>query len=587
MSYRITLNINGVNTVVNPKGLDKLRVQWNRENGKVYYRKELQGELVFTGNEFTQLYNVEKSNNRCQPIPITIERACGAYQELYQGNLLLSDGTYWVDGCRMEIKASKNDNYTILERKWNEKINMLNVGLATKVASPIQGTLEELTIIGSMSNQDPFLPAWDRTGQASDQGYSLKENTVIATGIDTDGDGVNDSYDSTYRVETLWIREVINVSCNETLPAPWILVEDNCSTGGNKKYAKAPLTSLDNQAPPYNEVVYYEHYTVFGSGDNATYDNGIHLKDLITYLVTRYFPGMLVKSNFFQINPDTATTINYVTGLESKVIDLLLFQKSDIKKPTASQNATRADITLQDLLNVLEILFNVKYEIEANTFRLEHLSWYSKNNGLDLTLPKYNKYLAGKFQYSYEKDKMPRSEEFGLREAKYPDFVGVPIVYDSLCVNQDENNNKASYKTSEFVTDIQGIIEQKEETSNLEGIAIIATQKRGTKYVIVTEAGILETSPRVNNSLAFAQLQRDYQRHGRVMYFGKMNNFPTTFSSIIKSKKGVKLAVPLCCGETFDPNDIVTTMIGEGEVDNALFNLVDGMLELELFYDAE
>jgi len=575
MRYRISLNINGTWQQFNPKGLDKLAVLIKKENDKIFYRKELQGDLVFTGEEFNTLYAIEQDYERCTPIPLKLEEKCGnTWNVTYLGELNLNDGEWFVDNCQLTIKVAKADAYACLTKKWTEKVNMLHADLQlTKhEIRTVAGQLEYLECSGSdryefCGNGSPDDEAWQwckMIGWPTPNGIEYK---------------------------TTWVREIRIVPSSQSLPAPYILLYDN---GTEKKYAKRATVYGYASLPPDDVYSDFEYAQVLGeTGGLQTFDNGVKLNDLLVKLVSMYCPSLTVKSDFLQINPDNPSLTNYVTGQLSKVMSLILFQKSDIKRHNAQNNATKAEVSLEDLLKLLDLLFQVKFEIDGNYLRLEHISYFSRSTGLDLTHHKYKQWMSGKYRYSYDRDKMPRIETFKLRQARGVDFIGLPIEYESPCVNQDEKNNKAEYASDLFITDVSSCLNEGNSTENLDGIVVIATEQvttpqNTTALAIITEAALIGGSiPELNNSLAWAQLHRDYFQHNRVLYYGKLNGQLTQFLSVRRSKKGVKVKIPLCCEDTFSERDLVITKIGIGEVDQARYDVNEQTLELDLMYEGD
>ncbi|WP_258305064.1 hypothetical protein, partial [Escherichia coli] len=47
-----------------------------------------------------------------------------------------------------------------------------------------------------------------------------------------------ESLDGVWSVNTEWVREIVELDCNEPAAADWIVLENNCATTGKKKYAK-------------------------------------------------------------------------------------------------------------------------------------------------------------------------------------------------------------------------------------------------------------------------------------------------------------------------------------------------------------
>lgn len=564
--------VGGVQRELTPLGIDKLAKSWNRDSEQVYYRETLEGDLLFIGADFAFLFAHETGPTRCDLIPFVVQKHCASgWQDQYSGSLSTSDGEWNVSSCSLKIKAQQADEYSCLTSKWEEKINILGYSINNKTVTPVEGVLEYQLCDTDATPGSVSSPYWCGAGIPEDFGwapmYDLLEH--ISGGLD--------------HWRTMWVRETKTVLSSVTLTSPWILISDN---GTNRVYARpALLYNYQDLTNVANDIVSWYTYDVVGAGVFPTFDNGVHLNELLTLMLSQACPSLTLKSNFYQSNPDTISGVNYVTGLNSTVRDLILFQKSDIRRSGASQNATKAMLSLKELLNALKVMHNVRYKIEGSVFRLEHLSYFSNTLGLNLNLSTYANYVRGKQIYTYDKSRMPKYEEFKMREATYLDFVGLPISYDSYCVNQDSKNNKQSYSTDAILTDVQGVLDQSSDTENLEGIVMIATAPvSGGLYAMLSEPGILEPTTRPNNSQALAQLHRDYHRHGRILDTGNMNGVATAFLSTIQTKKGAKLSVPLCCGDTFDPQNMVSTMLGDGQVDQASYNLLTEMLELQLMY---
>ena len=284
-----------------------------------------------------------------------------------------------------------------------------------------------------------------------------------------------------------------------------------------------------------------------------------------------------------------AAPINYVTGARSKTDNIVVFQKSDVKRPNATGNASKANINFEKFMQALVEMFNCRWRFEGNIFRIEHISWYSKNQGLDLTMPKYAKYVDGMYKYSYDTAKIPQREEFTFMEAGPGDFTGLPIKYSGGCVSKSSKDNITKHSVESVTTDVQLCLDNPANDSRVvddAGLVFMATQTDGTQYWIISEQSILGGST-LNNSLAWAQLHRDYHKYYRPLRRGNMNGVDTGFFSVKPTKKGDALTIPLCCGDVFNPDDLVTTMLGQGTVDKATFSFKDETVKLDLLYPAD
>ena len=157
----------------------------------------------------------------------------------------------------------------------------------------------------------------------------------------------------------------MEIDCSETPDANWILVEDNCGTTGKRKYAQGvTLINCQSFSTPEDQNGAYEYSLecqVLGyAGTPITIDNGVAFSKVIIELVKNACPNLIVKSDFFQINPDNISTTNYVTNRLSVVDNIVVFQKSDVKRPNVSGNASKMEISLEKMLETLKIMFSVK-----------------------------------------------------------------------------------------------------------------------------------------------------------------------------------------------------------------------------------
>ncbi len=65
---------------------------------------------------------------------------------------------------------------------------------------------------------------------------------------------------------------------------------------------------------------------------------------------------------------------------------------------------------------------------------------------------------------------------------------------------------------------------------------------------------------------------------------GKINDADATPQSLRKTRKAPAFGVRLCCDEAFDPSTLVTTAMGDGELEEAERNWAANTLTLTLKY---
>lgn len=280
------------------------------------------------------------------------------------------------------------------------------------------------------------------------------------------------------------------------------------------------------------------------------------LIDVIEYLADYVLTGVTVSSDYF------SDATNYVT-LETNHLTLLtIAQKSDIIRPASSDPAATCMLSWNELMNILWAMFQVKwdYDPDTDTINVEHISWWPAGAGIDL---RTQLTAVATNKYSYLKEKMPKYEKFAFMEADNINFVGVPIWYDSACVNPDPETNIIE-TVIPVTTDIRYIYENSnpDETNAIadEGFVILCNYEDGGEYFIEIESGALQADVRANMHLSWANLQNRYFRHNRIMITGYMNDSLETFWTAQKTKKQECSAI-IC--EEFDPSNEITTELGE------------------------
>lgn len=385
-------------------------------------------------------------------------------------------------------------------------------------------------------------------------------NGTIASGQGTGS--ITIDWDNTTGADSVvTVKETINCGCN------FILLTD-CGTLGEPSFYWCPP-----------------------EGQEILYDQNRLLIDVLS-LYSDVCGLTEVQSDFFEMNPPGDTPhytpgINYVTALPNKISNLMLAQKSDIIDPGASQPATRGMLSFNDLMVMLKEIFQVYWVIESGNLRLEHINWFSRtaNPNYDLTTPDRMKYISGKGIYFYEKAKMPKYERYKWSEAQTTDFIGAEISYDSACVNQDPKNNILNHAPGNVTTDLAYIFNEPNAIEKT-GFVLIANDLIGSAYTVSSDIGLLSGLSKPNMHLSWANLHYNYHRYERVLLEGMMNNEVTAFITAKRTKKQEKIPFPYCCDEDLNPvTDLITTQVGEGEIDSMSYSLKSNIMTLDLLHD--
>lgn len=588
--YRYTLTDFIGPAVVSPLGESSFIVEWNLiDEEKLDFPKELPGKFLFKGEAFDRLYLIEKTANRCGYIYLTVERKCAEdWVVWFNGRFILNDAEWDLHRGEVVVKLDKWHDDDCLEEGKNREINLMDfIPLADrKIAKLYEGTvvIEKVTY-----THGPF-------------NYSAPLDTdLVWGGVGPPSAGAWVSYYHYYALfyliplvkevrETKWARQTMNLPTGSGSPgAEWVIVS---TAAGVNKWAK-PVSlyeCTETQIMKEGDVIvgHRKECKILGDEQEGInqLDNGMALADILDVFLSELCPGSTVKSQFFQINPDTITGTNYVTGAASKVLNLILFQKSDVKRPNVANNATKAVVSFEKFMAGLVVMFNVRWRKTGTIFRIEHVSWFPKNNGLDLTTPYYQKYVKGLNRYDYKSEQIPNKEEFKFMEAGGVDFVGLPIYYEGGCVPETGRKNAKTVTAESITTDVELCLQNPDPRDSIvedRGFVWVAAGPTG---LILSEPGILGTT-RINNTLAWAQLHRDYHKHYRALKTGIMNGAPTEFLSVRPLKKGVTLTIPAPCSLPFTPDDVIKTALGDGTVEKAVFRFKDSMIAIDLLYPSD
>jgi hypothetical protein len=247
------------------------------------------------------------------------------------------------------------------------------------------------------------------------------------------------------------------------------------------------------------------------------------------------------------------------------------------------------EVSGSDFLKWLIEMFQLEYRVDGTTFRLEHVSWFQRPTGIDTTTIPLSNYTKKSRKYSYTADALPSKETYQFMEASNADFVGVPIIYNSDCVTKEAKKQIVEHVVDNVTTDVEYVISNPSSESKKiddSGIVIMSCRRTDTSWIINSMPGILDIQ-RLNNPFSWAILQDSYHRHKRPFRNGVMNRQQTTFTTVIPTKVGSTITIPLCCGTAFDPFATVKTELGEGVVDKAAYILNGEALELDIKYVAD
>lgn len=576
--YRITATYNNEVRELQPVN-NTLLFTWDKEGDNVFHRLKLKTLLTLCDShksgvfDYTWLSEIEEECDNCEPIEIEIERICnGEWRVFFRGKIDLKDSKFKHSRCVIDAAVKPLDEYTCLLDEMQVERNLLD---NVKVTGRYY--VGEVKIITKSENYvDPALYpfAWtDPPPNAPAIGWTILRRRAIL--LDT-ANG-----EQTMNVTTTYAREEIEAvgiySVNPPTGNAWLLVP---SSGGSIPLWVRPVSvyySVQDSFIEENEALQAWKLT---GGFNEEMDNGVTLENCLNTLVSSECDLEIV-SDFFSINPigDAPDNEVYQEAIAT-LANVVVWQKSDAKRPNATQNATIANATLTTFLLAMREMWDVRWFVKDGTFRIEHLSFFEDDAGFNLVLD-FPSALSGRNNYTYKAQKTPREEVFKWMDSRNYEtvFDGKPIKY--ACGESDVITHNVGIVT----TDLEYIRSQNEDIDDSGFFFANMTVEQGVYYF--NSSYSLDGILRVNYDLSFENLHTKYWRYGRFEGNGQMNGQLSQFKSVQRCKQQEPIELEFCCEDTFefDPSLLMHSNLGWGEVLSAEYDTRKRCLKVVLLHD--
>ena len=547
--YTIELNGNAVQPLNH-----RLTFAWAREANTAFYRRTLRTELLFAGADFALIRGWHTSNP-CQTVTLSVSHADTGFS--FTGSASLAKTKFDFDNCTASLQFDPADDYACLDRLKDLRNNLLLYGTQRTVKT-LYGVLDTITCFENRDDLPPgyYAGCWDTVNPY--HGDTSADPTRAWRPINHETTDIGGG-PHPIQVETVWGREKA-VSVTTPPGGGWVNI------GGNDwvrplAYASTGTTVSGATTTWAAEIL------------DLTLPNARTLGGFLSAYFTAQ--GCLdgVRSNFLGINPTGPTPANIAyTTAAARIPKLAFFQKSDVVKPLASDNASLLEMSLTDLFQVLAELLNMAWSVELDAgdsyLRLEHVSYYELQNGPDWTATQPHA-LRGTNSLSGSDD-IPKRENFFCSESKNAPFLPAFLEYSDGCAKAGMNVEHAPTQTT---TDIGYICENL--SAGLTGIVLAACYESAGQLYLETSDGYL------NAALSWGQAVPAYWRHGRYIASPTFSGGSFTAISTKKLRKQGLVSVPLCSGD-FDPAELQKTGIGWGEVETATWDTFDEILKLEL-----
>lgn len=586
---------NTFSTEVFPANTADVRFTQERdlEKGQIFFRTKLASDLVFGGrarqSDYNRLWNARFADS-CAPIYIRFEeKKNGFWRVLWTGVFAAAGCRFDPDLCLATVRPEVVDRYTCLLRSLDKKANVLRVGTVDAQAAivfPLEfGACYFDNFAGEVACATEFMYLGSTWSVVSD----------ISFGI------------GLYRI---YARRRETTVCVDGTPVPppgggWVLETNNCAIDGTAVYTKlltggemfaldisgALGTCVDGVAtPPSLGCGAYSLIIDCDVADPPIYAclgaSPLPLSGARTMLsVTEFLLRMSacsvtpdVVSDFLEWNPagdapGYVAGINYVTGNANQHNHLIAIQNSDAIDPGATEPATRGDMTLGQVLELLNKSAQLFWDLtEDNVLRIEHWTYWSEPVGLDIaSVTRSSEPLA----FAPTRDRVPRFESAKWQSAQAQDFVGLDIEYSGPCVPEDASTRSTDLPY--FITDLTYINDEPDDISK-DGFTILACSLDSGMYSVLIDIGAISDVYVSNAPMSWANLQRDFWQHNRPLIEGRMNGQDTIFAGIRPSVEQGRVVVTCRDFVAWDPREAVegalSALLGveSGEVLKAEWN---------------
>lgn len=550
-------------------GYEREGDEWRR----FIYRLRYDGRLKFIDDvsksltDFSFLKAIEEADF-CATPSIMVE-AFG--ETVFSGYLELAKGDYDKFLCQCEIPLQSTDDAACLVDSLKDNVNILQGVPKTQLQTFIGNTDEQICADFNVDISGGF-PIIDNCIDPS-EGWVLFKNEV--SGINLGGGGGASTADI---VSTTWIRLKVS-SATQPIGTGWIDI-------GGGEWAKSPLVVEDEensvQFIPTQNNINIDAYKL--AVPEEPFRNAVAFQSVLERLLSESGCGLTVVSNFFGINADGLNVPSNAAYSETKQQSLFVYQKTDIKRPTASQAATVGYLNLEELFETLYVKFCAFPAVEGNTLRLEHVSYFRQLSGtsIDLTQSQHDRWVRDKQKYEYQTEGVPKNVNWYWQDhdSSSADFRGLPVSYEARCSNPDANKD---LRLTRFTNDILGIYNAPDNFTD-DGFCMVAGVEFNGVNHIDYENSALSGDELANGFMSFPNLQNKFWRHWAWLPSGEMNGQTVNFDGVRPLRKLEKVTVPGFCPSDFvglDPSGVLRHPCGNAEIDEIYFSVKRGKYEIQ------
>lgn len=303
----------------------------------------------------------------------------------------------------------------------------------------------------------------------------------------------------------------------------------------------------------------------------------------------------------FLYGGDTSTPIIPFDGSRVGYVPFIA-PKSNVLKGNYDQAAQKAEITFEQVMNMLRDCFRCYWYIDNdNHLRIEHISYFMKglsytspNIQLDLT-KKYDKFNKKSILYaqeatSYNKDDLSSRYEFNWMDDSTDTFDDMEVNVNSVYIQSDKTEE---INSEVFSTDIDLMLYAPDKFSN-DGFVLMMANKDTGKVPIAAVSGLRDDeyaytySAAPQNYLCSWLYLARYYMLDMPAYHIEYTRAPLTGAYGVTGVKQFKQQdIEFQTSKKIDLNKAIKTSVGTGIIDSLSVNIDTQLISATLVYNPQ
>ena len=303
----------------------------------------------------------------------------------------------------------------------------------------------------------------------------------------------------------------------------------------------------------------------------------------------------------FLYGGDTSTPIIPFDGSRVGYVPFIA-PKSNVLKGNYDQAAQKAEITFEQVMNMLRDCFRCYWYIDNNNhLRIEHISYFMKglsytspNIQLDLT-KKYDKFNKKAILYaqeatSYNKDDLSSRYEFNWMDDSTDTFDDMELNVNSVYIQSDKTEE---INSEVFSTDIDLMLYAPDKFSN-DGFVLMMANKDTGKVPIAAVSGLRDDeyaytySATPQNYLCSWLYLARYYMLDMPAYHIEYTRAPLTSAYRVTGIKQFKQQdIEFQTSQKIDLNKAIKTSVGTGIIDSLSVNIDTQLISATLVYSPQ